>query len=136
MTTGQSTAHIRRVGTKAATAAMLIAAGGIAVATMLLNAPAAHADHSGVEVFCAGTGGRYIKDSAGVESCCYDYAIDAQGHHCRVYVGGELSGVYAVEPPSTGNPHPVPPGGVYPLNPPVNNPGNNVGGGNAPGGLQ
>ena len=115
----------------------LIAAGGIAIGAMLLAAPAAHGEMSGVQYLCNLSGGNYTKDSAGVESCCYGYDIDGQGHHCRVWVAGVYTGVYNGQPPSPGTPpNPkVPTGVVHPT--PIGKPPINAGGGNnPPGGLQ
>jgi hypothetical protein len=98
-------------------AGVTIAVGAIA-AGLVLSAPVAHAGESDVETWCTGwRDGTYHKDSNGVETCCFEEAIDADGHHCEVYVAGERVGsILPNDPPPKPDraPHKAAPGGVAP----------------------
>jgi hypothetical protein len=97
-------------GSKRTLLAAVVAAGGIA-ATMFLGTAVANADAPAAgRGPCEAAGGTYSQTSAGVESCCFQEAINSQGHHCYVYVAGVLSGTNFVQPPSpTATVHPVQP---------------------------
>jgi hypothetical protein len=92
----------------------IVAAGALAVGTMLLTATAAQAQPTTVKADCEKAGGTYSSSSTSSETCCFKTPVDNSNHYCKEYLSGDYIGnsIVTAPAPTSPRPNPLAPGNV------------------------